>query len=127
MKFHRVTYDAKKNEIQVEDLTDAFEALGFSMEDSAERSAKKVHVALAPLPDGAAVIGCGIREDGSYETGKDTFIIRNGSTQFEPFDRTSSYHRAFDPMACYYEGQLYVEGNNAAEPDAMYFRSTKIG
>ena len=96
------------------------------MGESSELVNKKVHAALAGLPDGVAIIGNGMNEDGTYDVGQDTYILRNDATQAVKYERTSSYHRAFDPMATYYNGCLYVAGYNATEPDAMYFRSTKL-
>ena len=95
------------------------------LEDSAELTAKKAHVAFAGLPDGVAIVGAGKNADGSYVLGQDTHIIHDDASTAVTFERTSSYHRAFDPLATYYDGKLYVAAQNATEADAMYFRSTK--
>ena len=96
------------------------------LEDSAEGSGKKAHVAVAGLPNGVAIVGADIDDSGAYVIVQDTHVIYDGTSEAVPFGRTSSYHRAFDPLATYYDGSLYVMGNNATEPDVMYFRSTRV-
>ena len=115
-KFMRFTYDASKNEMTSEDLTSVLMSANprylapVGNEDG-------IHLALAGLSDGVALIG-------SKTLGEDTHIIKNSSTDVEPYERTSSYHYVFEPLAAYSDGSLYVAGFNAAEPDVMYLRST---
>ena len=42
------------------------------------------------------------------------------------YDRATCYHKAFDPIAAFSGGRLYVIGYNGTEPDVMYFRSQEI-
>jgi hypothetical protein len=42
------------------------------------------------------------------------------------YERASSYHKAFDPVAAYNGDELYVIGYNTTEPDVMYFRSDPV-
>ena len=35
-------------------------------------------------------------------------------------------HKAFNPIAVSYKGELYVIGYNTIEPDVMYFRSDPV-
>ena len=121
---YRLTYDKAANTMDFEDLTSAFTEVAPPIEQSAEEGGKKAHVAFAGLPDGLAFIGAGMK-DGSYVIGQDTHIIRDGSTKAETYQRTSSYHRAFEPLATYYDGKLYAGGQNATEAGAIYFRSTQ--
>jgi hypothetical protein len=75
------------------------------------------HFALAGLPDGLAIIG-------SSELGTDTHILRDTATAPEAYERTSSYHHAFNPLATCADGYLYATANSEVEPNVMYFRST---
>ena len=124
--FFRLTYDRASDTMAIEDLSAAYAKVGPALENSAEMVSKKAHVAIAGLPDGVAIIGVAKNEDGSYAIGQDTHVIYDDANEAGALERTSSYHRAFDPMATFYEGVLYVAGQNATEPDAMYFRSTKM-
>ena len=121
---YRLTYNKTASTMDFEDLTSAFEEVAPPIEQSAEEGGKKAHVAFAGLPDGVAFVGTGMK-DGSYVLGQDTHIIHDGSTKAETYQRTSSYHRAFEPLATYYDGKLYAAGQNATEADAIYFRSTQ--
>ena len=121
----RLTYSEQDGRMSVEDISTALEQLP-ALEESAESLSKKRHLALAGLPDGVAVVGTRMNDDGSYLLAQDTSIIYDDATEPTVLDRTSCYHRAFDPVAAYYEGILYATGNSAAEPDAMYFRSTRL-
>ena len=112
----RFTYDEASNTMKAEDLTEAFESTKPRYLEEVGQD-KGRHFALAGLSDGVAIIG-------SDELGADTHIILNSGTEATPYARTSSYHHAFDPLAVYVDGYLYVAGHNAAEPDVMYFRST---
>ena len=122
----RLTYDAQTNEMMVEDLSETLHAAAPALGDSAEPSGIKAHVAMAGLPDGLALVGAPTDDKGAFILGQDTSVIYDGATAAVKLDRTSTYHRAFDPLATYYDGKLYVTGLTATEPGVMYFRATHI-
>ena len=74
------------------------------------------HFAIAGIDDGVAIIGSSV-------AGEDIHIIYDTEKEAVPCDRTTSYHKAIDPIAAYADGTLYVIGYNTTEPDVMYFRS----
>jgi hypothetical protein len=117
----RATYDPQAQAMAIENVTDALkEALGEDMDSYIHRTASELvndHFALAGLPDGLAIVG-------SSELGTDTHILRDTATTPEAYERTSSYHHAFYPLAVCADGYLYVAANSEVEPNVMYFRST---
>lgn len=120
----RCTYDSAAKSIRTENLTAGLKkALGgtlISAYDTASYGDKTHrHFTIAAVPDGVAIIG-------SATAGEDTHIIYNGSTEPVAFERTSSYHGAFFPLAAYDNGTLYATGYNSAEQGSVYFRSTHV-
>ena len=120
----RCTYDSAAKSIRTENLTAGLKkALGgtlISAYDTASYGDKTHrHFTIAAVPDGVAIIG-------SATAGEDTHIIYNGSTEPVAFERTSSYHGAFFPLAAYDNGTLYAMGCNSAEQGSVYFRSTHV-
>ena len=115
----RLTFDARSMTMMSEDLTAAIEGVVPEIVSSNDAASKKSHYALAGLPDGVAIVGSSTRGD-------DTHVIYNGSSEAVSLGRTSTYHTVFEPLASYYDGQLYALGITAAEPSTMYFRSTHI-
>lgn len=118
----RLSYDAANNEMTFEDLTPSVkqvicDKLLPEFERAYGKDLIENHFTLAGLPDGVAIIG-------SPTTGEDTHIIKDGSTELTTFPRTSSYHQGHHMLGTYGDGYLYAMGNNATEPDVMYFRST---
>ena len=110
--------------IEVQDLTDVLDScLGdglrteYGMKSGGDEPGE--HFALAGLEAGAAIIG-------SATAGADVHLIGDQEDQAVVYDKASSFHRAFDPLAVCSDGTLYVIGYNATEPDVMYFRSDKI-
>ena len=125
-RFSRLTYNKGAAKLDVEDLTDAFNATGLVADTSKRTYGAGAHVALAGLPDGVALVGAAMKDDGSYALGQDTRVIYDDANEATAFDRTSSYYRPFDPMATYYDGKLYVVAQSVTESEGMYFRSTQI-
>lgn len=117
----RAAYDASENKMTVEELTDTFnKTLGEDLRCEYEYKMGDIHpgehFAIAGLDDGVAIIGSSV-------AGEDLHIIYDTDQEAVPCDRTTSYHKAFDPIAAYCDGTLYVIGYNTTEPDVMYFRS----
>ena len=122
--FLRVTYDASHNEMTMQDLTDTFnEVLGEDLRTEYEYKAggdvPGEHFAIAGLDDGVAIIGSSV-------SGEDVHILYDTEDKTSLYDRASSYHKAFDPIAAYSDGTLFVIGYNPTEPDVMYFRSDPV-
>ena len=120
----RAAYDASQNRITTEDLTRALEdALGpdlrtaFDKQNAGDEPSE--HFAITGLEDGLAIIGSGT-------PGEDVHILYDTDSEAVLYDKASSYHKAFDPMAVLYDGKLYVIGYNTTEPDVMYFRSDTV-
>ena len=116
-----LTYDASENKMTVEELTDTFnKTLGEDLRCEYEYKMGDItpgeHFAIAGLDDGVAIIGSSV-------AGEDLHIIYDTEKEAVLYDRTTSYHKAFDPIAAYADGTLYVIGYNTTEPDVMYFRS----
>ena len=117
----RAAYDASENKMTVEELTDTFnKTLGEDLRCEYEYKMGDIvpgeHFAIAGLDDGVAIIGSSV-------AGEDVHIIYDTEKEAVLYDRTTSYHKAFDPIAAYADGTLYVIGYNTTEPDVMYFRS----
>jgi hypothetical protein len=122
--FLRVTYDASHNEMTMQDLTDTFnEVLGEDLRTEYEYKSggdtPGEHFAIAGLDDGVAIIGSSV-------SGEDVHILYDTEDKASLYDRASSYHKAFDPIATFSGGTLYVIGYNPTEPDVMYFRSDTV-
>lgn len=122
----RLTYDKAANTMSYENLrSQAAKVVGSDLvpefdKDIGDQS-NGAYVTLAGLPDGVAIIG-------SSTLGEDTHIIKDDGSEAFAYDRTSSYHHVFEPLATWSDdGYLYVTGTNATEPDVMYFRSTYYG
>ena len=112
--FARMTYKKAKNKFKVQDISKAIDSsFGDNLKD----------VALAGLPNGAAIIG----SPADAKDSRDTHIIRNGKKKATLYPRTSSFHTVFGPMAVYAGDSLYVLGTNPTEPDVLYLRSTQMG
>ncbi|MDO4405015.1 MAG: S8 family serine peptidase [Atopobiaceae bacterium] len=60
--------------------------------------------------------------DGSSET----YILRDGSQKFEPYDKRASDDRVYSPAACTYRGRLFVIGSAWREPNQRLFRATAM-
>ena len=123
-KFLRVSYDESQNRFVTQDLTDELEqALGadlrtdYDKQNAGDEPAE--HFAITGLEDGLAIIGSGT-------PGEDVHIIYDDEKEAVLYDRTSCYHKAFNPIAVSYNGELYVIGYNTIEPDVMYFRSDPV-
>ena len=71
------------------------------------------------LEDGVAIIG-------SNTPGEDVHILYDTAEKAQLYERATCYHKAFNPIAAYGDGKLYVIGYNATEPDVMFFRSDTI-
>ena len=120
----RAAYDESQNRITSEDMTRALEdALGpdlrtaFDKQNAGDEPAE--HFAITGIEDGLAIIGSGT-------PGEDVHILYDTDSEAVLYDKASSYHKAFDPMAVFYDGKLYVIGYNTTEPDVMYFRSDTV-
>ena len=123
-KLFRASYDASQNRIVSEDLTDTLEkALGPDLRTAYDKlnvgDEPAEHFAITGIVDGLAVIGSGT-------PGEDVHVIYDDENEAVLYDKASSYHKAFDPLAVYYGGRLYVIGYNTTEPDVMYFRSDPV-
>ena len=123
-KFLRVSYDESQNRFVTQDLTDELEqALGadlrtdYDKQNAGDEPAE--HFAITGLEDGVAIIGSGT-------PGEDVHIIYDNENEAVLHDRASSFHKAFNPIAVSYNGELYVIGYNTIEPDVMYFRSDPV-
>ena len=124
-KLLRYTYDAAENRMTLEaDLTDTFnQVLGkdlrveYDYKKGAEIPGE--HFAIAGLDDGVAIIG-------SSSLGEDVHVIRDTEKEAVLFDRATCYHMAYDPIAVYRDGTLYVIGYSTTEPEVMYFRSQRM-
>ena len=123
-KLLRVSYDASQNRFVTQDLTDELEqALGadlrtaYDKQNAGDEPAE--HFAITGLEDGVAIIGSGT-------PGEDVHIIYDNENEAVLYDRASSFHKAFNPIAVSYNGELYVIGYNTIEPDVMYFRSDPV-
>ena len=104
-RLFRVAYDGVENKITYEELTNILnETLGDDLRTDYEYKmggdVPGEHFAIAGLATGVAIIG-------SSTAGEDV-------------------HKAFDPIAAFSGGRLYVIGYNGTEPDVMYFRSQEI-
>ncbi len=123
-KLLRASYDESQNRFVTEDLTDEFEkALGpdlrtaYDKQNAGDEPAE--HFAITGLNDGVAIIGSGT-------PGEDVHIIYDDGHEAVLYDRASCYHKAFNPIAVNYNGELYVIAYNTIEPDVMYFRSDPV-
>jgi len=56
----------------------------------------------------------------------DTYILRDGSTTFEPYMLRASDARAQSVASCTYRGRLFAIGSSWAEPEQRFFRATKM-
>lgn len=122
--FLRISPDSSGDGFETEDLTGALEeVLGenlraeFDTKSGANELAE--YFTITGIGNGAAVIG-------SDTAGEDTHIFYDTEDHAVLYGKTSSYHKAFDPVAAYSNGTLYVIGYNTTEPDVMYFRSDRI-
>ena len=120
----RGSYNAAQNMFTFEDVTPALdESLGaglrteFEYKMGADDPAE--HFAIAGLEDGVAIIG-------SQTAGEDVHILYDTEEQVSLYDRATCYHKAFDPIAVFSDGTLYVMGINTTEPEVMYFRSDTV-
>lgn len=120
----RVTLPEAEGQLEVEDLTDVLDScLGdglrteYSLKSGGDEPGE--HFAIAGFDNGVAIIG-------SATAGEDVHLIGDNEDQAEVYDKASSYHQAFDPLAVCSNGRLYVIGYNTTETDVMYFRSDKI-
>ena len=120
----RGSYNAAQNMFTFEDVTPALdESLGaglrteFEYKMGADDPAE--HFAIAGLEDGVAIIG-------SQTAGEDVHILYDTDEQASLYDRATCYHKAFDPIAVFSDGTLYVMGINTTEPEVMYFRSDTV-
>ena len=107
-----------------EDLTELLEeAMGPALRTEYDKQnagdVPAEHFAIAGLENGLAVIGSGT-------LGEDIHMIFDEGNEVVLYEKASSYHKAFDPIATVYDGRLYVIGYNTIEPDVMYFRSEPV-
>ena len=122
--FLRVSYNPEKNTMEVEDITSVLdESLGGELRTEYEYKkgvdSPADHFTIAGLEDGVAIIG-------SNTPGEDVHILYDTAEKAQLYERAACYHKAFNPIAAYGDGKLYVIGYNATEPDVMYFRSDAI-
>ena len=123
-RFFRIAYDGAENKITFEELTDTLnETLGDDLRTEYEYKMggdePGEHFAIAGLDTGVAIIG-------SSKAGEDVHIIYDTDEKAVLYDRATCYHKAFDPVAVFSDGRLYVIGYNGTEPDVMYFRSQEM-
>lgn len=56
----------------------------------------------------------------------DTYILRDGSDKFEPYEKRSSDDRVYSQAGCTYRGRLFVIGSAWFEPENRFFRATAM-
>ena len=122
--FLRASYDPEKNAMVMEDITPVLDAsLGGELRTEYEYKkgvdSPAEHFTIAGLENGVAIVG-------SNTPGADVHILYDTAEKAQLYERASCYHKAFNPIAAYDDGKLYVIGYNATEPDVMYFRSDTI-
>lgn len=110
--------------MEVEDITSVLdESLGGELRTEYEYKkgvdSPADHFTIAGLEDGVAIIG-------SNTPGEDVHILYDTAEKAQLYERAACYHKAFNPIAAYGDGKLYVIGYNATEPDVMFFRSDTI-
>ena len=123
-RLFRIAYDGAENKITFEELTDTLnETLGDDLRTDYEYKmggdVPGEHFAIAGLDTGVAIIG-------SSKVGEDVHIINDTDEKALLYDKATCYHKAFDPIAAFSGGRLYVIGYNGTEPDIMYFRSQEM-
>ena len=123
-RLFRVAYDGAENKITYEELTNILnESLGDDLRTDYEYKmggdVPGEHFAIAGLDTGVAIIGSSVN-------GEDVHIIYDTGEKAVLYDRATCYHKAFDPIAAFSGGRLYVIGYNGTEPDIMYFRSQEM-
>ena len=123
-RLFRVAYDGAENKITYEELTNILnESLGDDLRTDYEYKmggdVPGEHFAIAGLDTGVAIIGSSVN-------GEDVHIIYDTDEKAVLYDRATCYHKAFDPIAAFSGGRLYVIGYNGTEPDIMYFRSQEM-
>ena len=77
--------------------------------------------ALCLASDGIVLTGLPAADGSS-----DTFILRDGSDTFEPYEKRISDARVQSIAACTYRGRLFVIGSSWVEPDQRLFRATAM-
>ena len=76
---------------------------------------------LGPVSDGFVLAG-----PPSTEGVTDTYILREGSDKFEPYEKRSSDDRVYSQAGCTYRGRLFVIGSAWFEPETRLFRATAM-
>ena len=76
---------------------------------------------LGPVSDGFVFVG-----PPSTEGISDTYILRDGSDKFEPYEKRSSDDRVYSQAGCTYRGRLFVIGSAWFEPEMRLFRATAM-
>ena len=77
--------------------------------------------ALCLASDGIVLTGLPAADGSS-----DTFILRDGSDTFEPYEKRISDARVQSIAACTYRGRLFAIGSSWIEPDQRFFRATAM-
>ena len=81
----------------------------------------RLHGVLAPTSDGFVLVGPPAADGSS-----DTYVLRDGSDKFEPYDKRSSEDCVYSQAACTYRGRLFAIGSALLEPDNRIFRATAM-
>ena len=76
---------------------------------------------LGPVSEGFVFVG-----PPSTEGISDTYILRDGSDKFEPYEKRSSDDRVYSQAGCTYRGRLFVIGSAWFEPETRLFRATEM-
>jgi len=77
---------------------------------------------LAPTTDGFVLVGPPAADGSS-----DTYVLKDGSDVFEPYELRASEDRVYSHAACTYRGRLFVIGSSWFEPEQRLFRATAMG
>ncbi len=106
----RMAWNAEKESFEQEDLSDALPKTGKTFLSN---------MTMKGYGEGIALVF-------TSEAGPDTFILKDGTAEFEALDQVSCYRTMFEPTSAYADGWLYVLALNATEPEVAYLRSTRI-
>ena len=106
----RMTWNAEKESFEMEDLSESLPKTGKTFLSN---------MTMKGFDEGAALVF-------TSEAGPDTFILKDGTAEFEALDQVSCYRTMFEPTSAYADGWLYVLALNATEPEVAYLRSTRI-
>ncbi|MBR1828815.1 MAG: S8 family serine peptidase [Atopobiaceae bacterium] len=79
------------------------------------------HAVVAPVSEGFVLVGPPAADGSS-----DTYVLRDGSDVFEPYEKRSSEDCVYSQAACTYRGRLFVIGSAIFEPENRIFRATAM-